>query len=187
MVAALAQMVPQVGGAGGPDGRRLSRPRSRAAAGASAAGGAGDRGDRASSAEADAVAVPAPGLRRPVRGGDRGEPLSRHRHREASEHGAGARSAPDTAGSRRRLSVTLAAATVRTRLLERVSGGGARRELENARVVVSGGRGLKGPEPFRQLQELAQALKGAVGATPRGDGRGVGARCPGRWARRARR
>jgi electron transfer flavoprotein alpha subunit len=37
--------------------------------------------------------------------------------------------------------------------------------LEDAEYVVSGGRGLGGPEPFSQLDELAKLLKGAVGAS----------------------
>ena len=32
-------------------------------------------------------------------------------------------------------------------------------------MVVAGGRGIGGPEGFKQLEELAKVLKGAVGAT----------------------
>jgi electron transfer flavoprotein alpha subunit len=37
--------------------------------------------------------------------------------------------------------------------------------LENAAVVVSGGRGVKGPEGFEPLRQLAKVLGGAVGAS----------------------
>lgn len=38
-------------------------------------------------------------------------------------------------------------------------------DLENAEVIVSGGRGLGGPEGFQLLYELAELLHGAVGAS----------------------
>jgi electron transfer flavoprotein alpha subunit len=38
-------------------------------------------------------------------------------------------------------------------------------KLEDARVVVAGGRGLGGPEPFRELQELAGILDAGIGAS----------------------
>jgi electron transfer flavoprotein alpha subunit len=42
---------------------------------------------------------------------------------------------------------------------------GAPTPLEEASIIVSGGRGLGGPEPFALLEELAAALGGVVGAS----------------------
>jgi electron transfer flavoprotein alpha subunit len=68
-------------------------------------------------------------------------------------------------GEEQRVQVPLDETVRRTTVLQRVAEEVRGVKLENARVIVSGGRGLKGPEAFRQLQELAQVLKGAVGAT----------------------
>ena len=63
------------------------------------------------------------------------------------------------------LSVELAPDVVKTRRVETVVRESEGVRLEDATVVVSGGRGLGGPEPFDLLQELAQLLRGAVGAS----------------------
>ncbi len=63
------------------------------------------------------------------------------------------------------VALCLESSLLRTTVLERVAEEVRGVKLENARVIVSGGRGLKGPEPFQQLEALAQLLKGAMGAS----------------------
>ncbi len=51
------------------------------------------------------------------------------------------------------------------RVADRVAEAGAAVSLEEAKVIVAGGRGVAGPDGFGIVQELADALGGAVGAT----------------------
>src|SRR5437773_2151048 len=50
-------------------------------------------------------------------------------------------------------------------LVEATASGGKRVSLAEARAIVSGGRGLKGPENWKIVEELADALGAAIGAS----------------------
>jgi len=54
---------------------------------------------------------------------------------------------------------------IRTKVLGKVIEEKEGIKLEDAGVIVTGGRGMDGADNFRQLEELAKILKGAVGAT----------------------
>lgn len=55
--------------------------------------------------------------------------------------------------------------TSRTKLLDIVEEIGATVNIAEADFIVSGGRGMKGPENFAMLEELAQVLGGSVGSS----------------------
>ena len=54
---------------------------------------------------------------------------------------------------------------VKARLVETVTQDSEGVRLEDANIVIGGGRGLGGPEPFDELEGLAKLLGGAVGAS----------------------
>lgn len=55
---------------------------------------------------------------------------------------------------------------IRTKLLESIKeAAGEMVDLEGAEIIVSGGRGVGGPEGFAPVKELADALGGVVGAS----------------------
>ncbi len=55
--------------------------------------------------------------------------------------------------------------TLKTECVSRLRQKDVAQNLERARVIVAGGRGLGGPEPFHLLHEIAGLLDGAVGAS----------------------
>lgn len=57
------------------------------------------------------------------------------------------------------------AASLRTAVVEVVKAAGAKVDLTEANIIVSGGRGMKGPENFKILEELAAVLNATVGAS----------------------
>ncbi|HEV2217356.1 MAG TPA: electron transfer flavoprotein subunit alpha/FixB family protein [Candidatus Dormibacteraeota bacterium] len=83
--------------------------------------------------------------------------LIRPKSFEASETGGSAevKEAPGSVGD----------GSKRARVVERVAEVSEKVKLEDARVVVSGGRGMGGPDNFPLLEDLASALGGAVGAS----------------------
>jgi electron transfer flavoprotein alpha subunit len=65
----------------------------------------------------------------------------------------------------RKISYTLSDKARRVIRGQKVEEEGASIPLEEASIIVSGGRGLGGPEPFALLEELARELGGVVGAS----------------------
>jgi electron transfer flavoprotein alpha subunit len=51
------------------------------------------------------------------------------------------------------------------RIIERATESAGEARLEDARVIISGGRGLGGPEPFKDLQGVAALINGQVAAS----------------------
>jgi electron transfer flavoprotein alpha subunit len=63
------------------------------------------------------------------------------------------------------LKAELDPAKIRTKVLQTVKEELAGIKLEDAQTIICGGRGIGSPDGFKQLEELAKALKGAVGAS----------------------
>jgi electron transfer flavoprotein alpha subunit len=72
---------------------------------------------------------------------------------------------PSRQGEITNISLNLDPSMAKTKLVQRNEEqiGGVR--LDTARIVISGGRGLGGPEPFKKLDEIAKILGAAVGAS----------------------
>jgi electron transfer flavoprotein alpha subunit len=74
---------------------------------------------------------------------------------------------PDTSKSSEILEATvnLDAAALKTKVVDVVKDAGGRVDLTEADKIVSGGRGMKGPEGYKILEDLADVIGASVGAS----------------------
>ena len=73
--------------------------------------------------------------------------------------------AEETGGSAEVVALDGLALAIRAVVKELIDTGGGEIDVAEADIIVSGGRGLKGPENFALIRSLAEALGGAVGAS----------------------
>lgn len=75
--------------------------------------------------------------------------------------------APDPAHKPEVVKVTAAVKSddLMVKVMEIVKTGGEKPDLTEAEIICSGGRGMKGPENYKILEELADVLGGVVGAS----------------------
>lgn len=71
----------------------------------------------------------------------------------------------NTSASVNRLEIEIPASEKDVKILQVMKREPGKAEVQNAKVLVSGGRGMERPENFRMLEELAKTLGGAVSAT----------------------
>jgi electron transfer flavoprotein alpha subunit len=69
------------------------------------------------------------------------------------------------AGAVVKVDAAVDAASIKSKILEVQKDTSGKVDLTEANVIVSGGRGMKGPEGYAILEELAEVLKGTVGAS----------------------
>ena len=73
--------------------------------------------------------------------------------------------AEETGGSAEVVTLDGLSLAIRAVVKELLDTGGGEIDVAEADIIVSGGRGLKGPENFALIRSLAEALGGAVGAS----------------------
>lgn len=92
----------------------------------------------------------------------------RHRPQMATVRPGVMRALPEDktrTGDITRVEVDLAETDLMTKILEIIKEGKHTVDLEEAKIIVTGGRGLGGPDGFKLIEQLAALLGGAVGAS----------------------
>jgi len=72
---------------------------------------------------------------------------------------------PDTSKTADASSINVDLSGLKSKILEVVKGNSARPDVTEAAIVISGGRSLKSAENFKILEDMADVLGGAVGAS----------------------
>lgn len=72
---------------------------------------------------------------------------------------------PDASATAEVSAVAMEPVDFKTLVKEVVKGASEKLDLTEANIIVSGGRGMKGPENFKLLEELAETLGATVGAS----------------------